>query len=100
MAKLRFLVVLLACAASVSAQAVSATDQEEKLKAELELTAKRFLDTIEKGRPADLLPLFCKSGVVFDIDADPTPVSEIDKDFRKKDYLYCFFFRYKVLAAD
>ena len=70
---------------------------EQKLKEELVATATELLAILDDGDPKDLIQLVSREGVVLDVDADPTPLSEIRKDIEQKGYIYCLFFDTKCL---
>lgn len=92
--------ILALCFAAISATATSGRasqdDQREEAKKRLELSlrrsADRFVAAIEKGDSSTVLQMMSRKGVVLGVDYDRTPWTLIQRDFRKRRGVYCWFF--------
>jgi len=70
----------------------SRPSRDEKLKQELGATAKKLVEAIEKGDPAEFLAFCSRRGVNFGTDEPDMPLGEIRKQIQGRYGVYCLLF--------
>ena len=67
-------------------------EEETALRSALDSAGRRVVADIEAGKPEDLLRSISAGGLSVGIDAEPTGIAVIRKQFRERRLSYCFFF--------